>query len=349
MKSIFKGRAGFTCLFLSVVVFLFCYASFDFLDTVDGTPSKYPDRITVLTSPIGETGNWYHPAVTGSLLRGLESLKVDYNYNPRDVDEVGSTVVVLTNKNVLKQAIKWKRAGKIKKLLAGPNHVDAPHDSRGIILSKELDMYLLPGKFVKVHFLEDAPQMNIGIWPAGVDTSYWKPDVKLDKKRTKNVLVYWKTESEEFCEMVEQTLREYGWNPVRITYGSYDHTSYKKTLEECLFGVYISRSETQGIALVEGWSMDVPTLVWDPCESWRTGKFTYRNRRYSEVSSCPYLNKSTGQRWETIDEFKALLASLEESIDQFSPRSWVIENMSDTASSEILISLIESIDSATSK
>ena len=298
-------------------------------------------KITILTYPVGKhsQNSWYHPAVTNSLLRGLQELQVNFNYNPSQENDVGQTVVVLTNIDALKQAIVWKRKGRIKKLLAGPNLVVSPKEHHGVVLSPEIDIYMVNSQWTKTAYTEDAPSLinHIGIWPAGIDIRFWNPSLKLTDKKNRNALVYWKTESIEFCNEVEQVLKKYNWNPIRIRYGQYDLQTYKNTLENSLFAVFISRSESQGLALAEAWAMDVPTLVWNP------KALEINGRVYSESSACPYLSPQTGFDWQTIKEFENILKSKENLIPKFTPRSWVLDNMSDAASTQILLSLINSI------
>lgn len=300
---------------------------------------KAAEKITILTYPVEQYSNsrWSHPAVTGSLVRGLEELKINYNFNPSRICDVGSTVVVLTNIDALKQAIDWKRKGKIKKLLAGPNLMVRADDYERILSSPEIDVYLVPSVWTKVAYIEDEPSLEnrIGIWPAGINIDEWEPQQK--SKNSKHVLIYWKTESEDFCKQVEQLLKNYGWQPKVIKYGQYALATYKELLSVTAFAVFISRSESQGLALAEAWAMNVPTLVWNPQE------LTINGRIYSESSACPYLTTQTGNDWKTIEELEALLKTISTTLVNFSPRTWMIHNMSDAVSCKILIALIDSI------
>ena len=134
-------------------------------------------------------------------------------------------------------------------------------------------------------------------WYVGVDEEYWKP-MSNDHQTSNKVMVYWKTEPEHFCHSVEELLRKYGWEPVRIHYGHYDLTTYKKVPSEVRFAVSLSRFESQGIALAEAWSMDVPTLPWNPKENY------YNNKTY-HVPSCPYLCALMGKDWKELADLKA--------------------------------------------
>ena len=127
------------------------------------------EMITVLTQPVARSTAdiWRHEGLTTSLLRGLQGLGVNFNYNPASEDEIGSTVVVLTNSDALEQAIALKKEGKIKKLLVGPNFDTIFRSNYTIMLSLEIDLHLVPCAWVKTGYIEVAPALvdRIGICP----------------------------------------------------------------------------------------------------------------------------------------------------------------------------------------
>ena len=55
----------------------------------------------------------------------------------------------------------------------------------------------------------------------------------------------------------------------------------------CLLAVFLSSSESQGIALAEAWSMNVPTFVWNPKPKELNGRY------FPSVDSAPYLTPET--------------------------------------------------------
>lgn len=312
----------------------FFYAIFIFLFqlSVDG-------KLTILTEPVNPNNDGRytgHYGVTRSLLEGLKELGVDFNYNPKYLHEVGDTVFVPGTIPGLYQAIDLKKAGKIKKLIAGPNLVVRPQDHNYLIASPEIDLYVVPSKWTQIAYQEDAPALEgrIKIWYAGINSSYWTP-IKATKN-TKNVLVYWKTEGNEFCCSIENLLRKFGWNPVRIRYGTYTLDHFKKLLSTVDFAVFISKFESQGLALAEAWAMNVPTLVWDPRYLNEHGKI------YTSVSSCPLLTKKTGRTWKDLESLKNLLSKLD--LSKFAPRNWVLSNLTDKHSASLIMKLIEEIN-----
>jgi len=298
------------------------------------------ERLTILTAPLdgGSTG---HPAVMRSLLAGLTQAGVPFNYNPSKLADVGDAVAVIANTFALKQAIGWKKSGRIKTLVGGPNLVVVPTEANGIIKSPELQMFFSPSQWPMDFWREVDPtiRISIGIWPAGVDETYWQPS-NHDKSNNNNVLVYCKAESDgqKFYAQVEQHVRAHGWNPIRITYGSYNQQQYKDILDQCRFAVFLSRSESQGLALVECWAMNVPTLVWNP------GSALIANRAYNHVSAAPYLTAATGQFWQNFSALDSLLQQFDSWYSRCNPRQWVLENMTDTISTQIFLNLINQVE-----
>ncbi len=93
-------------------------------------------------------------AVTRSLIDGLNLLGNSYNYNPSS-KHIQADCVVLSNIDALSNAISLKRSGKIKRLLAGPNIVTLPSEAGRLIAEQEVDVCLVPSKWVKDLYLKD--------------------------------------------------------------------------------------------------------------------------------------------------------------------------------------------------
>lgn len=291
--------------------------------------------VTVLTKPIGFSGtSWFHKGVIGSILRGFDALQVTYNYNVMNMEQVHEVVWVVTNRNALKQAIDLKKNGKIKTILAGPNFVVIPSEEP-LLKHPMVDAMIVHSQETEDLYALDEPALlgRLRSWFVGVDPSFWDP---LPCEKSNTVLVYWKSESESFCSTVENILKEYGWNPIRIKYGSYKLDHYRQLLNKSQFAVFISKSESQGIALAESWAMDVPTIVWNPQE-WQ-----YKQHKFP-LSSCPYLSSSTGLVWKSFNDFREILKNIKIRLPHFSPRMWAIEHMSDKASAECFLTIVNSI------
>jgi len=180
-----------------------------------------------------------------------------------------------------------------------------------------------------------APELGpkIRICTAGVDARFWAPS---GVGRSSRVVVYWKSGDEAFCTDVERVIEASGLQPIRIRYGKYTPDEYKRALDNAVAGVFLSSFETQGLALAEAWSMDVPTLVWNP-----QAQTSWRGHPFVAGSSAPYLSVETGSSWRRVSELASLIDDLPQKRHEFHPRDWVLANMSDVVCSAALFAIIE--------
>jgi len=260
-------------------------------------------------------------------MRGFKEIGILYNYNPRIENELAENVVVLDGLRALAQAVKLKAENKIKRVISGP------------LLGKEffaegVDIFLVPSEWVKKSDAEN--DFLVGgkskVWYSGVDENFWQPT---GSKTGHQALIYWKNGKRDFFQKVEKILLENGLITKVIHYGRYSPDQYKQLLSEVDFAVVLSQSESQGLALAESWSMDVPTLCWNPQEP-----IIYAGRTFNQVSSCPYLTKETGRDWKTLEELKVFIKQIKNKQIVFNPRQWVLENMTDKISAKLLLDLI---------
>lgn len=269
-----------------------------------------------------------HFAVTRSLVEGLRKCDCSFNYNPKSLNDIADVVIVLSGVSALRQAIRMKRQGRIKTLLAGPNLIDFPSDQGSIICSPEVDLCVTPGPLTSEIYIEDCPSLKgrcVG-WPAGVNVDFWSP---LHNLRTRTIVVYDKPSkgpkdsSNRYIEWIEKR----GFKVSVIEYGRYRKEDYLHALRQGSLLVGFSAAESQGIAWVEAWAVDVPTLLW------YKDRHTYNHPRSVGrtfgSSPAPYLSANTGAFFRTFDEFVQRFEAWESGTVTFSARKWTVENMSD--------------------
>lgn len=276
-----------------------------------------------------------HNAVTRSLVEGLEKIGATFNYNETKEEKIYENVILLSGIEKLKEAFCLKKNGKIKLLLVGPNIVDHVLDYDNIVADPLVDYFVVPSEWVKKIVLADCPLLKnrILIWPSGIDSKYWAPKIPVETR--KKVLVYKKTENKEFHDTVLNLLKGLGFDVEEIEYGNYNSAYFKKRLDKAGFAIFISRNESQGIALAEAWSMDVPTLVYNP------GNFVYREKLVEGISACPFLTGAVGRDWKTIDELGALLQKMKQDKFSFTPRKFVLERFTDEICAKDLLDNIK--------
>ena len=281
-------------------------------------------RITRVPERIRNAKYRGHFAVTRSLVEGLEKIGVSASYNPRNLEQVAEVVVVLSGLDALKQAIGWKRSGRIKRLLSGPNLVVFPSDARDLIAAPEVDLYITPCELTDKMYVQDCPELQgrTAIWPAGVDTDYWCPSA--DTKSATSVLIFEKTNKGTVTSINDyiSVIKRLGYHVNVIVYGNYSFDQYLRLLQQSCLIIGFAASESQGIAWAEAWSTDVPTLLW------YQDLQVYRGRKLLS-STAPYLSAETGLFFRSLGEFETTLKQWEASKRTFHPRQWVLENMSD--------------------
>jgi glycosyltransferase involved in cell wall biosynthesis len=278
-----------------------------------------------------------HYALVRSVVEGLHSVHADFNFNPRTFGDLARVVYAPANEALL-QAIALKQEGAVDYLVAGPVNALFPDEGNGILKAPEIDLLIVPSEWT-TGFYRDFPELahKIRVCPCGVDSERWKPT---GREKERLAVVYWKSGHERFCETVEAIVRRCGLEPLRVRsrpgeYNFFEPAEYRDALDRALVAVFLSEFETQGIALAESWSMDVPTLVWDP-----RSQAEWRGHTFISGSSAPYLSPATGVAWRTIDDLEPVLSRALRSLRDFQPRAWVQAHMTDAICSETLYKLI---------
>ena len=216
-----------------------------------------------------------------NLTEGLRKNGIKFNVNPSN-ENVYNICLVLSGIDNLKKCIILKKNKKINVLLAGPNVVTVPSEHSYIIFSKSIDKILVPSDWVKKLYLSYKKECkNISIWFSGVKISNFKSG-----KRNK-VLIYLKNKNSFF----EKCINYLNTNNIDfriLKYGFFSQKTYFELLRQSRIMIYFSSSESQGIAMQEAWSKNVPTLVY------KQSFWIYGKRKF-KASSSPYLNTKHGQ------------------------------------------------------
>jgi hypothetical protein len=274
-----------------------------------------------------------HYGVTRSLVYGLRGLggcsdAPSWAYQADLTRTPAEAAIVLSGVDVLRRTIGDKCQGRCRRLLAGPNLVILPDQHDGVLLSKAIDTVLVPSGWVRTMYEERSPTLEgrIRIWAAGVDTSFWQP---YGSEPRRLVLIYNKL-GRRRAEAVRAFLSRRGYPTALISYGRYSPIRYRRLLNASAAMVFLTESESQGLALAEAWAMNVPTFVIDNRRRMIGG-------RPVQVSTAPYLTAATGRFWKDPEELACHLdASM---LGEFAPRTWVLANMSDLLCARQLLAL----------
>lgn len=264
--------------------------------------------------------------VVANLIKGLELIRYPYVVNKRlDACErlwIHDDAVALARISKLDSNIK---------VVVGPNLYVSPRNVPGAVnLSKVV--YLHPSQWVKDFWLDFGfNRCPIEVWPTGIDTDEFKP--ALDDKEY--VLVYFKQRSEEELKIIEDCLQKRRINYRLINYNvSYKEKDYKDLLKKTRYLIWLGRQESQGIALQEAMSSDVPVLVCDVSYvgQWSADKklkdiLNKEESAYANTTSAPYFDERCGVKIKDVSGIDGATEKMEEQLGNFRPREYVLESL----------------------
>jgi hypothetical protein len=272
-------------------------------------------------------------AVEHSLFTGLTELGVEFSVN-KVVSGVCETACVLSGVKALEWAIKQKKGGRIKKLIAGPNIVVLPTDNNSLILSNEIDLYVVPGQLSIDFWSSLVPEFKskLRTWPAGVE------DLGSRVNKNGQALIFIKNTPKKLVSTVEQELKNMGQTFEVIRYGDYKKEDYLESFKMTKYLVYLSPVESQGLALHEAWMAGLPSLVWN------SGRFEHGGMVWNgERVTAPYLNRQSGMFFYGEQDFAEKLKLFLENYGSFTPRQYSLENFTNKKSAQKYLEIIKNL------
>ena len=233
-----------------------------------------------------------------------------------------------------------------KKFLFGPHFsVTPPNDIvRSLNNIYKNSVYIQPSQYMvdmwKQYFkLDNIPLIAM---PFGVDTQKFNSTLI---ERT-NILLYFKERHPKELLIIENFLKQKGIIYKIFNYEKkYKEDEYLSYLKTCRYGIWLGRNESQGFALQESLSCNVPLIVWD---------VKLYNQHYPErngpkkdltckVTSIPYWDQRCGEYFYNKTEFESKYNEFMGKLSTYKPREYVLENLSVEKCSENLKKLINEL------
>jgi glycosyltransferase involved in cell wall biosynthesis len=192
---------------------------------------------------------------------------------------------------------------------------------------------LVPGEWMQKMF-EPYYKNNVLVWPTGIDTEKWNPEIK--KPEQCDFLIYdkirWEHEvfEDSLIKPIIQELEVLKLSYIIIKYGSYKPHELMENLAICSSAIFLCEHETQGQAYQQILATNTPILAWDRGGYWQDPYYFPNKVKYSPVSSVPYWDERCGMKFDDRQAFKTRLQEFIEfkKMGKFNPRSFVLENLS---------------------
>jgi hypothetical protein len=163
--------------------------------------------------------------------------------------------------------------------------------------------------------------------PFPVDTDKFAPNHKEEKT---NILIYYKHRNPNELKQIKDFLTKHKITNYRIfdydqRYNEDDYLSY---LQQCKYGIILDAHESQGFAIEEALSCDVPLLVWNA----QTMNQEH-NSNYQPIpcTSVAYWNEQCGEYFHHPDELEDKFQTFQTRLatqTYYNPRQYILLNLS---------------------
>jgi len=176
----------------------------------------------------------------------------------------------------------------------------------------------------------------------GVDTDRFNSNI--NKNMRDKIFVYFKNRKNEELEHVKKLLDKNGYKYTIFSYkNKYSEDNYLQYLKDSKFGIWVGRHESQGFALEEALSCNVPLLVWNVKMRYQEVGYenTYKNVK-TPVTTIPYWNDKCGEYFYEMSELEGTFTKFLNNLDNYNPRDYVVNNLSISKRTDALKELIDS-------
>jgi hypothetical protein len=263
--------------------------------------------------------------VLKNTMLGLDELNIPYTFNEPPIE--GSYKISLTPNPIMDSSF-------IGELLVGPNVCVLPFEN-GKIMEMNYKKCVVPSEWVYNKYKKWISEDKLSIWPVGIDTNLFKDT--LNYKKNNDCLIYFKRRNGFDLETIKNFLKSKNQTYKIISYGSYNESDFINLLSESRYCIMIDSTESQGIAVGEIMSSNLPILVWDVSE-WAD----YGEQFKVPASSVPYWDNSCGEKFYSVSSLNETFTKFMENLHLYQPRKFVLNNLSLSKQVKELINIFES-------
>ena len=286
--------------------------------------------INIISNQVKKTKIRGPKKVLNNLLKGLDLIGVDYVLNqPMSKFKYNW---IQDSKSALIEATLHKIT-----VLLGPNVVEQPFQLPFLRRNIDKDsIYLQPSKWAKEVWLNKGfNECKVEEWAVGIDTDLFHHIER--SNLAKKVLVYFKNRNSHELDTCIDLLKNCCIDYSVLKYGDYNENQFMDKLKEFTFCIWIGCDESQGIGLQEILSTNMPIIVIKDSNS---------KYKFYDSSPAPYFDNSCGI---ILDKIGDLSEDLIKNFDpkDFTPRKYIVNNLSLEASAKIFINKIKRIKAKT--
>jgi glycosyltransferase involved in cell wall biosynthesis len=181
--------------------------------------------------------------------------------------------------------------------------------------------------------------IKIGVLPFGVDTIKFSEKTNITHRN--KVFIYFKDRNPQELKLLTNFLNNKNIPYVIFSYKSrYNEQEYINYLQNSKLGIWLGRHESQGFALEEALSCNVPLLVWNVKSMNQEYGSTYAD---IPATTIPYWDERCGEYFYDFDELENKFNTFLSKIETYKPREYILENLSIKKCEEKLNEIIKNI------
>ena len=247
----------------------------------------------------------------------LNYLKIDYKYGTRD-DIDDADIIYSPSFNI--DVKKYKN----KKFIFGPHFSVFPDTKLDLINFKSnYHKFIHPSQWT-IDLWKKYFNIYIDIFPFPFPVNTIKFN-QIKEKREK-VIVYFKTRKETELLFILNYLKSQNVDYKIFSYDhKYNEEDFLNYLHECKYGIIIGRHESQGFAIEEMLSCNVPLLIWNVKFMSQEEGCNYPDY---EATVIPYWDNRCGEYFYNANEFIYKYNYFINNLENYRPREYILENLS---------------------
>jgi hypothetical protein len=236
------------------------------------------------------------------------------------------------------------------KFIFGPQFSVFPDNPGAIEMIKGMNsMYIQPSKWAldvwknyKFNNTILCKDLNMGVLPFGVDTERFKPLNNIPRDDKNRVFLYKKSRSHYDYSVIVNFLQKRNIDFKIFSYNQrYSEDEYFEYLQHAKYGIWVGIHESQGFALEEALSCNVPLFVWSVTSMNQEIGPNYDN---IPATTIPYWDERCGEYFHRQDEIDRTFDLFLSKLDTYKPREYVVENLSFDACENIFKNCIKQLD-----
>ena len=160
----------------------------------------------------------------------------------------------------------------------------------------------------------------------------------IENSKNNEIFIMFKQRDPKELEYIISFLSKISVNYKLFNYQTkYNENEYKSCLQNAKYGIWIGRHESQGFALEEALSCNIPLLVWDV--NYMSQEYGYN---YPDIPATviPYWDNRCGEYFYKKEDFEKTYNKFISKLETYKPREYILENLSPEKCGERFIKLI---------